>query len=766
MRRKNSRVSFGFTVIELLVAIVIVGVLATIIFMSYTGVQRQAAVNTLKYDLKNASTRLEVDISRNGSYPLSESLANGGSGLPKSAGTIYRYVLTDGEYCLSATSVKSGGSSWYILSDGGSIEEGECSFIFTSTLLATTVSATSIDLSWEAIADATSYTLQQDTDSSFTTATTIATQTGTTFTSDNLLPNTTYYYRVNAIVLGDTSNWSTLASVATYPDYIAAPSAPIIAVTLDGTNVLATITPVSCSAGTTQYSIRSRTNDGTWESYSAWSTDTTATQAVSEGVKYGYQSQARCYISDTAYSTTTEGTESTYTHIITAPSAPTVTANTVAATTTWSWTTPSCTVGTARYQYKYTITPSGYDSGWVAIASSPVDFTTSTGGQTYTVQVQTQCYSNYTSSTWSTSGNADYYLPILTVLVVAGGGGGGMDMGGGGGGGVISTTLSITPQTYTVTVGSGGIGAPAAGTNGQPTAYQYTIPATNGGNSSFGGLTAIGGGRGGSSYAAYTPGAAGASGGSGGGASGYVSSTWVYCAGENGTCNFSGIHTVKYGADSRWAYRYSVSSSIGCNNGVFGDPAPGTVKACYYEVLSSSLGGDGTVGQGNRGGNQGTSNYSGGGGGAGGFGSDGNNQPNGGIGVSNSILGTDYYWGGGGGGASYTLATGGNGGNGGGGGGAVGVTNGGAGLNAGSPGGGGSPGVVTNTPGGNGGANTGGGGGGGSHYNATNKGGDGGSGIVIISYPTGVTTETGGTITTSGGNTIHTFTSSGTFTVQ
>jgi hypothetical protein len=36
---------------------------------------------------------------------------------------------------------------------------------------------------------------------------------------------------------------------------------------------------------------------------------------------------------------------------------------------------------------------------------------------------------------------------------------------------------------------------------------------------------------------------------------------------------------------------------------------------------------------------------------------------------------------------------------------------------------------------------------------------------VIISYPTGSITATGGTITTSGGNTIHTFTSTGTFDV-
>jgi hypothetical protein len=41
----------------------------------------------------------------------------------------------------------------------------------------------------------------------------------------------------------------------------------------------------------------------------------------------------------------------------------------------------------------------------------------------------------------------------------------------------------------------------------------------------------------------------------------------------------------------------------------------------------------------------------------------------------------------------------------------------------------------------------------------------GAAGIVVIRYPTGAISATGGTITTSGGNTIHTFTTSGTFTV-
>jgi hypothetical protein len=60
---------------------------------------------------------------------------------------------------------------------------------------------------------------------------------------------------------------------------------------------------------------------------------------------------------------------------------------------------------------------------------------------------------------------------------------------------------------------------------------------------------------------------------------------------------------------------------------------------------------------------------------------------------------------------------------------------------------------------------TGGGGDGAPGNSANHTGGTGGSGVVIFSYPTGTLTATGGTITTSGGNTIHRFTAPDTFAV-
>ncbi len=307
--------------------------------------------------------------------------------------------------------------------------------------------------------------------------------------------------------------------------------------------------------------------------------------------------------------------------------------------------------------------------------------------------------------------NSARLLREIEVMVVGGGGGGGMDIGGGGGGGgvVYQPSYKVSPGVeVTVTVGAGGYGAPAGsggyrtdGAGPQPSGHQFTVSATNGQNSSFGSLVALGGGYGGSSYYGYTPNyGLGAAGGNGGGASGYTAGATV-------------------------------------------------------------VGASGTTGQGYKGGNSGGGDYcSGGGGGAGGEGIGAGTRADGGPGVIIPRM-SPYYYGGGGGGAGHSI-NGGYGGAGGGGGGGAWNGNGGLGdtrgRNNGVNGGNG-----TYTPGGNGGANTGGGGGGGTHYNYNNKGGEGGSGIVIVRY-NGPQAASGGTYSFENGVSYHTFTSSGTFT--
>jgi hypothetical protein len=65
--------------------------------------------------------------------------------------------------------------------------------------------------------------------------------------------------------------------------------------------------------------------------------------------------------------------------------------------------------------------------------------------------------------------------------------------------------------------------------------------------------------------------------------------TWTACASERSVCAFSGTHDVKYGSDTRYVI-LTFTGGTPCDNGVFGDPAPGTQKRCWYDsgVASAS----------------------------------------------------------------------------------------------------------------------------------------------------------------------------------
>jgi hypothetical protein len=260
--------------------------------------------------------------------------------------------------------------------------------------------------------------------------------------------------------------------------------------------------------------------------------------------------------------------------------------------------------------------------------------------------------------------------------------------------------------------------------------------------------------------------------GGGGGAGGYLAA--------NSIPIMAGTYPIIVGSGGVGAApAQTTAGTVGTNSSAFGFIAIGGGGGSSNHTTDSAatdggsgggaapndLPGLGTQDQGNQGG-QGAGNYYPSGGG--GAGAPGTNTPgNGGIGLSNNILGTAYYWAGGGGGAGYSGISG-NGGLGGGGGGAPNVSGGGLGggsaLVTGADSQVGTLGDQTNKRGGNGGANTGGGGGGGSHNLTTNNGGLGGSGIVVIRYA-GVPRGTGGTLSTVDGDTVHSFTTSSQFTV-
>ncbi len=192
----------------------------------------------------------------------------------------------------------------------------------------------------------------------------------------------------------------------------------------------------------------------------------------------------------------------------------------------------------------------------------------------------------------------------VDVLVVGGGGGGGLDVGGGGGGGGVihNSSFSVTPgTTLTVTVGNGG-----AGGNDN-----INYP-TNGGNSVFGSLTAVGGGYG-NSYDSTT--SAGSGGSGGGGAS-----------------------------------QIDVGGSAAGGSGTSGQGNGGGSGVSSFSVASAGggggAGGAGSNSSGNNGGNGGAGFTFGGivygsGGGGGGYGPGGGSAGTGGTNAGNGAAGAD-----------------------------------------------------------------------------------------------------------------------------
>ena len=187
----------------------------------------------------------------------------------------------------------------------------------------------------------------------------------------------------------------------------------------------------------------------------------------------------------------------------------------------------------------------------------------------------------------------------VEYLIVAGGGSGGISgpfspSGGGGGGEVIEGSVNLSDIPYNIVVGDGGV--PVF------TGVFGTSNATNGGDSSLGGITATGGGAGGSSHVVNTIG---------------------------------GVAAPIYGA--------------GLDGGSGGGGARGA---------GTTAGGQPTAGQGNAGGG-GINPNSGGGGGATAAGADaaGSTPGAGGEGLSSSISGTSQVYGSGGGGAHRSFLT-------------------------------------------------------------------------------------------------------------
>ena len=265
------------------------------------------------------------------------------------------------------------------------------------------------------------------------------------------------------------------------------------------------------------------------------------------------------------------------------------------------------------------------------------------------IPVSLGAYRYHAYTTVGASGFTPSHTGTVEVLVVAGGAGGGSDAGGGGGaGGVIfNANYAVTAgQTYPVFVGDGGAGGTGADSPSDP-----TNRASNGKNSIFGSLVAIGGGYGGMGQYQSRLGGTG-HGGSGGGGGGSYPST-----GQGGP---AGMGTAGQGFNGAIGLTANETGGGGGGAGQTGQSQNGGNGILYQQFSQWGLPG-GYFGGGGGGGGWSSSAYEdgtgglGGGGNGGGYGTSGNKQTRVGF------AGTANTGGGGGGGNQQSGGAGGSG---------------------------------------------------------------------------------------------------------
>lgn len=97
---KSKKLQKGFTIVELLIVIVVIGILAALVLNTFAGVQKKARDQERVTDIKALSTQLEVAYQNNGGYPVHAQIAteadaigllkglDGGAGKPPGKGWV------------------------------------------------------------------------------------------------------------------------------------------------------------------------------------------------------------------------------------------------------------------------------------------------------------------------------------------------------------------------------------------------------------------------------------------------------------------------------------------------------------------------------------------------------------------------------------------------------------------------------------------------------------------------------------------------------
>lgn len=125
-RRHNTNPS-GFTIVELLIVIVIIGILAAVAIVSYVGISQRAVASSLQADLTGAATKLKLYQVDNSAYPTSldctATPAANSICLKASPGNSYTYTAVNNTtpQTFSLTAANTSGLSYVATNDASPV---------------------------------------------------------------------------------------------------------------------------------------------------------------------------------------------------------------------------------------------------------------------------------------------------------------------------------------------------------------------------------------------------------------------------------------------------------------------------------------------------------------------------------------------------------------------------------------------------------------------------------------------------------------------
>jgi len=122
MKKGISRQQNGFTIVELLTVVIVIGILATILVLAYGGWRQKTADNVMQSDLNGAASAMEDAKTWGSGYPTSvPSTFHASSGVAITGGS------TNGTtYCLQASSATDLNTTYYITNSLSKPAEGTC----------------------------------------------------------------------------------------------------------------------------------------------------------------------------------------------------------------------------------------------------------------------------------------------------------------------------------------------------------------------------------------------------------------------------------------------------------------------------------------------------------------------------------------------------------------------------------------------------------------------------------------------------------------